>query len=75
MEVCIQGGLHPAVDAYFYEDLLQAVKEEIPELHVHAFSPMEIYYGAMQAELSLDETLKMLKKQAWVLCQVQRQKY
>ncbi|WJI08864.1 7,8-didemethyl-8-hydroxy-5-deazariboflavin synthase subunit CofH [Methanobacterium sp. CWC-01] len=62
LEVCIQGGLHPTVDAYFYEDLLLSVKEEIPELHIHAFSPMEIYYGAKQAELSLDETLKMLKK-------------
>lgn len=62
LEVCIQGGLHPTVDAYFYEDLLLSVKEEIPELHIHAFSPMEIYYGAKQAKLSLDETLKMLKK-------------
>jgi 5-amino-6-(D-ribitylamino)uracil---L-tyrosine 4-hydroxyphenyl transferase len=62
VEVCIQGGLHTDVDAYFYEDLLRAVKEELPELHIHAFSPMEIYYGAQQAGLSLDETLRMLKK-------------
>lgn len=62
VEVCIQGGLHPNIDAYFYENLILAVKEELPELHIHAFSPMEIYYGAQQAELSLDETLKLLKK-------------
>ncbi|HOI39579.1 MAG TPA: 5-amino-6-(D-ribitylamino)uracil--L-tyrosine 4-hydroxyphenyl transferase CofH [Methanobacterium sp.] len=61
IEVCIQGGLHPDVDAYFYEKILRAVKEEIPDIHIHAFSPMEIYYGAAQSELTLKETLKMLK--------------
>lgn len=61
MEVCIQGGLHPDVDAHFYEKILRAVKEEIPDIHIHAFSPMEIYYGATQSGLTLKETLKMLK--------------
>jgi len=61
VEVCIQGGLHPEVDAYFYEKILLSVKEEIPDIHIHAFSPMEIYYGAAQSELTLKETLKMLK--------------
>jgi FO synthase subunit 2 len=62
IEVCIQGGLHPDVDAYFYEDILLNVKEKVPDIHVHAFSPMEIFYGASKAELSVEETLKMLKK-------------
>lgn len=61
IEVCIQGGLHPDVDAYFYEKILLSVKEKIPDIHIHAFSPMEIYYGAAKSELTLKESLKMLK--------------
>ncbi|MCK9150888.1 5-amino-6-(D-ribitylamino)uracil--L-tyrosine 4-hydroxyphenyl transferase CofH [Methanobacterium alcaliphilum] len=61
-EICVQGGLHPEVDAYFYEDLLKEVKAEIPHVHIHAFSPMEIYYGSKKAGLTIEETLKMLKK-------------
>lgn len=61
-EICIQGGLHPNVDAYFYEKILMQVKEELPEIHIHAFSPMEIYYGSKKAGLSVEETLKMLKE-------------
>lgn len=62
VEICIQGGLHPDIDAYFYEDILLNVKEEIPDIHIHAFSPMEIFYGAMQAEITVEENLKMLKR-------------
>ncbi|MDP3066520.1 MAG: 5-amino-6-(D-ribitylamino)uracil--L-tyrosine 4-hydroxyphenyl transferase CofH [Methanobacteriaceae archaeon] len=65
VEVCIQGGLHPDVDAYFYRDIIKGVKEELPELHIHAFSPMEIYYGSQQADLSQKETFKMLKEAGW----------
>lgn len=61
VEVCIQGGLHPDIDTYFYEDIIKSVKNELPELHIHAFSPMEIYYGSKKANLSFKETLKMLK--------------
>lgn len=60
-ELCIQGGLHENVDAYFYEDIVKSVKAECPDVHLHAFSPMEIYYGSQKAELSVEETLKMLK--------------
>ncbi len=62
IEVCIQGGLHPDIDAYFYEDMLLKVKEEVPDVHIHAFSPMEVFYGASRSDLSIKETLKMLKK-------------
>jgi 5-amino-6-(D-ribitylamino)uracil---L-tyrosine 4-hydroxyphenyl transferase len=62
IELCIQGGLHENVDAYFYEDIIKNVKEECPNIHIHGFSPMEIYYGSKQAEISVEETLKMLKK-------------
>lgn len=60
-ELCIQGGLHENIDAYFYEDIVKSVKAECPDVHLHAFSPMEIYYGSRQAELTVEETLKMLK--------------
>ncbi|KZX17366.1 aminodeoxyfutalosine synthase [Methanobrevibacter cuticularis] len=61
-ELCIQGGLHKDVDIYFYEDILKAVKSECPNVHIHAFSPMELYYGSKKAELPLEESLKILKK-------------
>lgn len=61
-ELCIQGGLHENVDTYFYEDIVKSVKAECPDVHLHAFSPMEIYYGSKQAKISVDETLKILKK-------------
>jgi len=62
IELCIQGGLHPQVDTYFYEDILKAIKSQLPKIHIHAFSPMEIYYGSKKAELSIEETLKILKR-------------
>lgn len=62
VEVCIQGGLHPQVDAYFYADILNSIKEELPDIHIHAFSPMEIFYGAKKSQISVEDTLKMLKE-------------
>src|SRR5260370_25967833 len=44
-EVCIQGGLPKDLDGYYYVQLLRAIKARLPELHVHAFSPMEITYA------------------------------
>lgn len=61
-EVCIQGGLHPDVDAYFYEDLLLKLRKELPNIYIHAFSPMEILYGAEKADMSIRDELKMLKE-------------
>jgi FO synthase subunit 2 len=61
-EVCIQGGLHPDVDAYYYQELLQKLRAELPDIYIHAFSPMEILYGAEQAGISIKEELKMLKE-------------
>jgi FO synthase len=45
-EVCIQGGIHPDLPGEFYFQLLDAVKARVPEMHVHAFSPMEVLNGA-----------------------------
>jgi 5-amino-6-(D-ribitylamino)uracil---L-tyrosine 4-hydroxyphenyl transferase len=61
VEVCIQGGLHPELDVYFYEKMLLKIKKEIPDIHIHAFSPMEIFYGALKSDISIEDTLGILK--------------
>ena len=60
-EVCIQAGLPPRIDGSFYIDLCRTIKEAIPEIHVHAFSPEEILYGATLSNRSIDDYLKALK--------------
>jgi len=61
-EVCIQGGLPKDLDGYYYVELLRAIKARLPELHVHAFSPMEIVYGVEKTRLPLREYLVMMKE-------------
>ncbi|HZP33134.1 MAG TPA: 5-amino-6-(D-ribitylamino)uracil--L-tyrosine 4-hydroxyphenyl transferase CofH [Candidatus Acidoferrales bacterium] len=61
-EVCIQGGLPKDLDGYYYVQLLRAIKARLPELHVHAYSPMEITYGVEKTHLPLHEYLLMLKE-------------
>ena len=60
-EVCVQGGLPRDLDGYFYRDLLRAIKHAIPEMHVHAFSPMEIDYGVTKTRMALRDYLRMMK--------------
>ena len=60
-EVCIQGGLPRDLDGFFYRDLLRAIKRAIPEMHVHAFSPMEISYGVDKTGMPLRDYLHMMK--------------
>src|SRR5580693_1580721 len=60
-EVCIQGGLPRDLDGFFYRDILRAIKHAIPEMHVHAFSPMEIFYGIEKTGMPLRDYLQMLK--------------
>ena len=60
-EVCIQGGLHPDIDANYYRDLIVAVKKRVPEIHIHAFSPFEIWYGCKKARLEPEVFLSELK--------------
>src|SRR6202158_1094735 len=60
-EVCMQGGLPRDLDGFFYRDLLRAVKRAIPEMHVHAFSPMEIDYGVLKTGIPLRDYLQMMK--------------
>jgi 7,8-didemethyl-8-hydroxy-5-deazariboflavin synthase CofH subunit len=61
-EVCIQGGLPKDLDGYYYVQLVRAIKARLPELHVHAYSPMEITYGIEKTRMPLPEYLLMLKE-------------
>jgi FO synthase len=61
-EVCIQGGLHPDLPGDHYLKLLHAVKARVPDMHVHAFSPFEIWYGVRKSRIPLPDYLAMLKQ-------------
>ncbi|MGP3667377.1 MAG: 5-amino-6-(D-ribitylamino)uracil--L-tyrosine 4-hydroxyphenyl transferase CofH [Candidatus Bathyarchaeota archaeon] len=61
-EVCIQGGINPVLDLTYYEEVLKAIKKEIPKIHIHAFSPMEIAYMSWKSGLMFDEVLVRLKE-------------
>ncbi|MEU3283554.1 bifunctional FO biosynthesis protein CofGH [Streptomyces longwoodensis] len=57
VEVCMQGGIHPDLPGTAYFDIARAVKERVPGMHVHAFSPMEVVNGATRTGLSIREWL------------------
>lgn len=59
-EVCIQGGLHPDIKGDHYRNIILAIKKQLPNLHIHAFSPFEIWYGAMKTRQSYKEFLQDL---------------
>jgi 5-amino-6-(D-ribitylamino)uracil---L-tyrosine 4-hydroxyphenyl transferase len=61
-EVCIQAGLPPKMDGNLYVDICKAVKKELPEIHIHAFSPEEVLYGAVRSETPVDQYIGMLKE-------------
>src|SRR3954463_3401444 len=60
-EVCIQGGLPRGLPAFYYRDILRAVKAVVPSMHIHAFSPMEIVYGVELTGMPLRDYLCMLR--------------
>jgi FO synthase len=60
-EVCIQGGLPHDLPPFYYRDILRAVKGAVPEMHTHAFSPMEIVFGVELTGMPLADYLRMLK--------------
>ena len=60
-EVCIQGGLPHGLPAFYYRDILRAVKKATPRMHIHAFSPMEIAYGVELTGMPLGDYLSMLR--------------
>ncbi|BCK70565.1 FO synthase [Streptomyces libani subsp. rufus] len=61
VEVCMQGGIHPDLPGTAYFDIARAVKERVPGMHVHAFSPMEVVNGATRTGLSVREWLSEAK--------------
>lgn len=60
-EVCIQGGLHPDLPPDYYHQLVRAVKARVPRMHIHAFSPFEIWYGSKKARTTPREFLAQLR--------------
>ena len=61
-EVCMQGGINPEMPDFKYRDLLDVIKGAFPEIHVHAFSPMEIMFGARRVRMDYPEYIGMLKE-------------
>ncbi len=60
-EVCMQGGINPDMSPFLYRDLLVAIRGRFPDMHIHAFSPMEIMYGARRTGMSYPDYLTMLR--------------
>jgi len=61
-EVCIQAGLPPDMKGDLYENICIAIKKEIPDIHIHGFSPEEVLYGATRSQIPVEEYLKRLKE-------------
>ena len=61
-EVCMQGGIHPEYTGETYLEICRTVKSAVPEIHVHAFSPLEVWQGAETLEISVEAFLTRLKE-------------
>ncbi|MBK1789313.1 bifunctional FO biosynthesis protein CofGH [Prauserella cavernicola] len=61
-EVCMQGGIDPKLPVSYYADVVRAIKAAVPDMHVHAFSPMEIVSAASKAGVSVEEWLTELRE-------------
>ena len=61
VEVCLQGGIHPGFTGDYYAEVCEAIKRELPDLHVHAFSALEVWQGAATLGVSLDSYLSRLR--------------
>lgn len=60
-EVCMQGGIHPSYTGQKYLDICRAVKGAVPQMHMHAFSPLEIHQGAQTLGMPVIDFLRELK--------------
>jgi FO synthase len=60
-EVCLQGGIHPDFTGDFYVSVLEGIKERLPEMHVHGFTPLEVWQGAHTLGISVREFLTRLR--------------
>jgi FO synthase len=61
-EICMQGGLHPSLPGEFYFQLLDAVRTRVPDIHIHAFSPMEVLNGSTRLGVSFRELLEECRR-------------
>ena len=61
-EVCMQGGIHPEYTGDTYVDILKTVKGAVPDMHIHAFSPLEVWQGAATLDMELEPYLERLKE-------------
>lgn len=62
-EVCVQGGLPRDLPPFYYRDIVRTIKKAAPQIHVHAFSPMEIKYGVELTGMPLRDYLRMLQQE------------
>ena len=60
-EVCLQGGIHPSFTGDYYAEVVAAIRSALPEIHIHAFSALEIWQGAATLGVSLDDYLARLR--------------
>ena len=60
-EVCLQGGIHPAFTGDYYASVVEAIRSEVPGLHIHAFSALEVWQGAATLDLELEPYLERLQ--------------
>lgn len=60
-EVCLQGGIHPDFTGQFYVDLVTAIKAKLPDMHIHGYTPLEIWQGAETAGVTVRDLLVALK--------------
>jgi len=61
-EVCVQAGLPPDMEGDVYENICREIKKEVPDIHIHGFSPEEILYGATRSGVDIEEFLKRMKE-------------
>ncbi len=61
-EVCLQGGIHPEYTGKFYLDLVKEIRAELPDIHIHGFTPLEVWQGAETINLSVQDYLFLLKE-------------
>ena len=61
-EVCLQGGIHPEYTGQTYIDICRSIKQVVPDMHIHAFSPLEVWQGAMTLGVPVSEFLGRLRE-------------
>ena len=75
-EVCMQGGINPEMPDFKYRDLLRAIKAGYPEIHIHAFSPMEIMFGARRVRMEYPGIYRdAARRRAWARFPAPRPKF